>query len=127
MANKKKEKRVTITILEKNATELISQIKATRKAIAENESALRRTLSQKQRLDDELNSLLKRRFSSEKSQLSKIKRSAEKREEGLGERISSLERITKIYEAKKNALLGVKRRHAALERQLEKMEKELWV
>ena len=127
MPKKEKKKKVTIKSLEKNATELISQIRVTRKAIAENESALRKKLSQKQRLDDELNSLLKRRFSSERSQLSRIKRSAEEREDYLGERISSLERITKIYETKKNALLEAKRRHVALERQLERTEKELWV
>ena len=123
MGNKSK---VSLKILEKKADELNRQLKQTREAISKNESALKRKLSQKQRLDDELNALLRRRFSSEKSALSRVRRSSEKTEHRLGKRILALKRITKIYEVKKRALLQAKRRHAALEKQLEKMEKQVW-
>ena len=110
--------------LEKQSADLTANISQTRQGILDNESALKEELLKKAGLEDRLNSALKENFSNEKETLEKIMSSAEKEEADLKEKVSCLQRITKIYDEKKSSILETKKRQLFLKKQLEKLENQ---
>ncbi|MCX6799306.1 MAG: hypothetical protein NTW59_04405 [Candidatus Diapherotrites archaeon] len=110
--------------LEKEAAKLEAQVAAMRKAVFENEKALNAKIGEKMRLDDLLNTMLRKAFVDEKNFLSKIKSGAKKEEAGLMGQIASLERVNSVFEAKKVKVLEAKKRQFALKKQLQELEKQ---
>ena len=112
-----------IALLEKQAADLAVQLGAARKKIFANEVALRKSLSEKARLDDTLNSLLRASFAEEKALLGRVKGGAKRKESALKQEIASIERVAAIFEAKRQKVELAKSREAALRKQLEGLEK----
>ena len=79
-------------------------------------------------MEEELAAMLKQQFDEEKDLLASIKRKEQKREANLKVRIASLDRITRIYDEKKERLNEIKKRKAALKRELTRLakQKEIW-
>lgn len=113
--------------LEKKAEGLALELDVLRKKIVENESALSKKISEKIKAEDALNALLSKRFVEEKALLASIKAGAVKKQEHLKQRISSLESIAKVYEEKSARIDEAKKKHAALKKQLELIEKHAGV
>ena len=110
--------------LEKQAAVLESRIADIRKAIFANQASVKRKMGEKVRLDEELNALLRKAFVEEKGFLAKMKGGAKKEEADLQQQIASLERVNKVYEAKRLKMLEAKKRQFALKKQLQDLEKQ---
>jgi hypothetical protein len=110
--------------LETQSRTLAGKIAETRQLILENENALKEKILKKSELEDDLNTQLASKFSSEKTALKLLVNSAEKEESALKSKISCLQRITKIYDEKKAGILEAKKRQAFLKKQLEKLNKQ---
>jgi hypothetical protein len=113
--------------LDKKAAVLIVELNGLRKKIVENESILAKNIAEKIRAEDALNAMLSKSFEEEKALLASIKAGSQKKQESLKHKISSLESIAKIYEEKSARIDEAKRKHAALKRQLELIEKHAGV
>ena len=127
MAVGKKAKKPTLNALEKRADELSAEVADVRKNILQNESLLRRKIAEKMRNEDKLKQLLKKRFAEKKSTLSRIKSTAAKKQARLKQKISSLERINKIYEDKRARIQESKKKYTELKNQLESLENQAGV
>ncbi|MBN2067691.1 MAG: hypothetical protein JW744_04445 [Candidatus Diapherotrites archaeon] len=117
-----------ITALKNEASKLGSELSAVRKKIMQNEAALKKRMSKKIELEDKLSDLLRSSYSSEKGALTRITRSASRKEAKLRAKLESLEKLDKIYEEKKARIIESKKRQAVLNKQLELLEKqaEIW-
>ncbi len=130
MAGKKTKKsakgkaRPTIGGLDKRAEELEAEVAKSRKAFLKNEFVLKKKVAEKNQVEGQLTTLLRKKFSAEKRSLAAIKASASKKQASLRMKISSLERINRIYAEKKAKIKGAKKRHNALKRQLDLLEKK---
>ncbi len=122
-----KAKKATVGSLEKKAAELAAEISGIRKKVLRNESVLRKKIAEKSRAEASLNQLLRKRFTAEKAVLARVKRSAAKKQASLKQRISSLEKVNRIYDEKKARISEAKRKQSALKRQLNSLEKQAGV
>jgi len=114
----------TVGSLEKNSIEIAAEITAVRKKILQNEIALKAKIDAKISAEESLQRLLMKSFKDEKSLLSRIKLGTAKKQASLKQQILSLERINKVYDEKKARITDAKKRHAALKKQLEMVEKK---
>lgn len=121
-----KEQKLSVS-LDKKAAVLTVELNGLRKKIVENESILAKNIAEKIKVEDALNTMLSKSFEEEKALLASIKAGSQKKQENLKQRISSLESIAKVYEEKSARIDEAKRKHAALKRQLELIEKHAGV
>ena len=113
-----------LSSLDRKAVELEAEVLKSRKAILDNELVLRRKISEKISAEDQLGALLRKKFSDEQALLSRVKAEASRKQSDLKQKISSLERISRIYVEKKARIKNAKKRHSSLKRQLELLEKQ---
>lgn len=113
--------------LDQKAARFTAEINSLRKRIVENESALAKKIAEKIGAEDALNKLLMRSFEEEKVLLASIRSGSARKQESLKHKIASLESVTKIYEEKSARIEEARRKHAALKRQLELIEKHAGV
>ncbi len=121
------EKKASVSLLDMKTKELAGKIKSTRNSILKNEAALKAKILEKNRAEANLNRLLKASFLREKAKLAMVKSGSARKQTSLRQRISSLERINKIYEEKKGKITNARKKQASLKRQLESLEKNVGV
>ena len=102
----------------------MAELGSLRKKILENETVLKQMVSKKARLEERLALLLRKSFAAEKKLLEQTSAKARKEEAVLNEKIASLERVTSIYDEKKKRILEAKKRQAALQGQIDKLNKQ---
>jgi len=117
-------KKPTIKGLDSKVEFLEGEVAKARAAFVDNELALKKKVSEKNRVEGQLNALLRKKFSAEKRSLSAIKESASRNKASLKKKIASLERINNIYAEKKAKIKNARKRHNALKRQLDLLEKK---
>ncbi len=120
-------KTASVSSLDMKTKELAGKIKTTRNSILKNEAALKAKILEKNRAEANLNRLLKASFSREKAKLARIKSGSARKQTSLKQRISSLERINKIYAEKKDKVTNARKKQASLKRQLKSLEKSAGV
>ena len=113
----------TISGLDKMAEGLEAEVAKSRRDFLKNELALKKKVAEKNRAEGQLGTLLRKKFSAEKRSLAAINASASKKQADLKMKIASLERINRSYAEKKAKIKGAKKRHNALKRQLDLLEK----
>lgn len=124
-AEKKGGKRLeNLEALAGEAEKIIAELAITRPAIFENERVERKKIEEKILLEDELAEVLKGNFAEERAFLASVKKTEERKEEILKEKISALERIMAIYKEKKSKLTEQKKRKTLLEKELRTLSEQ---
>jgi len=111
--------------LEAKENKLLAELRGIRAKILQNESYLAKKIAEKIRAEDELNKLLMRNLSEEKTVLAMVKKGAARKQAGLEQKIASLKSIEKVYSEKKRRIFEAKKRQAALKKQLHLLEKKV--
>jgi len=124
MAKEKIEQLPSVEGFEKKLDVLAGEISSARKKLSKNEASLKRKISAKAKAEDALRKLLRKKFSSEKSVLSRVKSSSAKKQASLKQKIVSLEKINQVYDEKKARIAEARRKQNALKRQLQLLEKQ---
>ncbi len=101
---------------------LYSELRLVRQALDKNDLMIVKKLGEKNKLENFLNSLLKKNFASEKNILLALKASSAKKQTALRKEISSLSAINKVYEEKKARIDLAKKKQSALQKQLKLLE-----
>ena len=112
---------------EAKSASLRSELKLTRQALAKNDSILSKKIREKIRLENSLNSILSKNFSTEQEILLALKASSARKQTRLRKELSSLEKINSVYSAKKERIDTAKKKQDALKKQLQLLEKRAGV
>jgi hypothetical protein len=110
--------------LDREAASVYKALLLARAAFEKNETEIAKKVSEKMRIDAEMNSLFRKNFAVEKQLLDSVKKDSAEKEEGLRKQIASLEKITGVYDEKKARINQARQRQAALKKQLLMLEKQ---